>query len=67
MQKFASIWDVTPETTDPKARELLGKSIIWDYGNEDSPLGNDRGADTFAAYLHFRINTPGNDVQEFID
>src|SRR5262245_10204643 len=54
MPKYTDIWDVTPETAHPRAKQLLGKSIIWDYGDEDSPVGNDTAADTFAAYLSFR-------------
>src|SRR5947209_15015532 len=66
MPKFASIWDVTPETAHPRARQLLAESIIWNYGDEDSPLGNDTGADTFAAYLNFRAAQPAGAVRDFI-
>jgi len=64
--KFTSIWDVTPETVHLRARQLLGKSIVWNYGDEDSPLGSDVGAETFAAYLNFRANQPVGGVQHFI-
>src|SRR5712692_7374128 len=66
MPQFTDIWEVTPETAHPRARQLLGDSNVWDYGDEDSPLGNDTGADTFAAYLDFRNNQPLGAVQEFI-
>lgn len=66
MPQFTDIWEVTPETAHPRARQLLGDSIVWDYGDEDSPLGNDTGADTFAAYLAFRAEQPSAEVQEFI-
>src|SRR5215469_11304003 len=67
MPNFRNIWAVTPETAHPTAQKLIGQSIIWDYGDEDSPLGNDRGADTFAAYIDFRAKTPEGGVRNFID
>jgi len=66
MPQFTDIWAVTPETAHPRARQLLADSIVWDYGDEDSPLGNDTGADTFATYLAFRSAQPAAPVQQFI-
>lgn len=66
MPNFSSIWDVTPETAHPRARELLGQSIVWNYGDEDSPLGNDIAADTFAAYLDFRATHSEHEVEDFL-
>jgi uncharacterized protein YfeS len=66
MRKFETIWDVTRESAHPRAKQLLGQSVIWDYGDEDSPLGNDVGADTFAAYLKFRDARPTRGLQDFI-
>jgi len=66
MPQFTDIWDVTPKTAHPKARELLVDSVIWNYGDEDSPLGNDTGADTFASYLAFRAGKPVASVHQFI-
>jgi uncharacterized protein YfeS len=67
MPRFSSIWDVTPETAHPRARELLAdQPIIWKYGDEDSPLGTDTGADTFGAYLSFRARRQIGGVQDFI-
>jgi len=66
MRKFTSIWEVTPETAHPRAKDLLGQSIVWKYGDQDSPLGNDTGADTFAAYLDFRGNHPFGGIEGFI-
>src|SRR5215831_562642 len=64
--QFSDIWEVTPETAHPRARQLLPDSIVWDYGDEDSPLGNDTGADTFAGYLAFRAAQPTAPAQQFI-
>lgn len=65
--QFTDFWDVTPETAHPKARQLLGdSSVVWNYGDEDSPLGNDKGPDTFAGYLAFRADQPDASVDQFI-
>ncbi len=66
MPEFNTIWDVTAETGHPRARQLLRQSIVWDYRDEDSPLGNDIAADTFAAYLGFRTAYPEGRMQDFI-
>ena len=66
MPQFTDIWNVTPETAHPKARQLLRDSIVWSYGDDDSPLGNDTGADTFASYLAFRATKPVASVHQFI-
>jgi uncharacterized protein YfeS len=59
-------WTITPATAHPRARKLLADSAIWDYGDEDSPLGNDTGFDTFAGYLEFRSKHPREEVETFI-
>lgn len=66
MGHFENIWQVTPATAHPVARELLPMPYFWDWGDQDSPLGNDIGADTFAAYLEFRRTRPAGTVDEFI-
>ncbi len=66
MLRFQTIWDVTPETAHPRARELLAGSVVWNYGDEDSPLGTDTGADTFADYMKFHQAKPDGRIQEFI-
>jgi uncharacterized protein YfeS len=66
MPQFTDIWEVTPETAYPRARQLLADSVVWDYGDKDSPLGNDTGADTFASYLAFRASQPIAPVQQFV-
>ncbi|BCU77325.1 hypothetical protein [Luteolibacter sp. LG18] len=67
MPSFTDIWEITPETAHERARQLVPvDSFVWDFGDEDSPLGNDIGADTFAAYLDFRKEQPKGKVQDFI-
>lgn len=66
MREFTSIWQVTPETAHPRAKQLLGDSIVWNFGDQDSPLGNYIGADTFAAYLVFRRGQIVGGIQDFL-
>jgi uncharacterized protein YfeS len=66
MYTYSNIWDVTPETAHPRARELLSGTNVWNYGDSDSPLGNDTGADAFASYLIFRSSHPSSEVQDFV-
>ena len=67
MPSFTDIWEITPETAHERARQLVPEdSFVWDFSDEDSPLGNDIGADTFAAYLDFRQEQPKGKVQDFI-
>ncbi|MGC4014765.1 MAG: hypothetical protein QM755_09665 [Luteolibacter sp.] len=67
MSSFTDIWEITPETAHARARQLIpADSFVWDFSDEDSPLGNDIGADTFAAYLDFRREQPKGKVQDFI-
>lgn len=66
MPRFSNVWEVTPETAHPRASQLLGQSIVWNFADDDSPLGNDVGWDTFAAYLDFRATYPENRTQEFL-
>lgn len=67
MPIFDDIWEITPETAHPNAQKLIPEdSVIWDFGDEDSPVGNDIGADTFAAYLDFRKEQPNGQALKFI-
>lgn len=67
MPHFTDIWEITPETAHPRARELLvADSIVWEYCDDDAPLGTDTGADAFASYLAFRAAEPSAPVQNFI-
>lgn len=67
MPTFDDIWEVTPETAHETAQQLVpADSIVWDYSDDDSPVGNDIGADTFAAYLDFKKEQPDGKVSKFV-
>ncbi|QJR16206.1 hypothetical protein [Usitatibacter palustris] len=43
-------WELTPEVAHPNAKRLLKDEFYWDICDEDSPFGNDTGADTLEFY-----------------
>ena len=43
-------WELSPEVAHPNARRLLEDEFFWDICDEDSPFGNDTGADTLEFY-----------------
>lgn len=43
-------WELSPETAHPNAARLLAEPFYWDVCDENSPFGNDTGADVLEAY-----------------
>lgn len=43
-------WELSPEVAHPNAKRLLKDEFFWDICDEDSPFGNDTGADTLEFY-----------------
>ena len=43
-------WELSPEVAHPNAKRLLKDEFFWDACDEDSPFGNDTGADTLEFY-----------------
>ena len=43
-------WELSPETAHPNARRLMKAEFFWDICDDDSPFGNDTGADTLDFY-----------------
>ena len=43
-------WELSAEAAHPNARRLLKDEFFWDICDEDSPFGNDTGADTLEFY-----------------
>lgn len=50
MESLDDDWELTPDTAHPNARRLLKDDFYWDVTDENSPFGNDTGADTLAFY-----------------
>lgn len=50
MESLDDDWALSPETAHPNARRLLKDDFYWDVTDENSPFGNDTGADTLEFY-----------------
>ena len=50
METLDDDWELSPENAHPNARRLLKSDFYWDVSDEDSPFGNDTGADTLEFY-----------------
>jgi uncharacterized protein YfeS len=59
-------WKLSPEKAHPKAAKLLKAEFFWDCVDENSPFGNDNGADALQQYRLWRANNPGGDPVQFI-
>lgn len=51
-------WELAPENSHPKAQAILTDDFLWDCADENSPLGNDTGADILAFYREAIQVTP---------
>ena len=43
-------WELSPESAHPNAARLLADPFYWDVRDENSPFGNDRGAEALVSY-----------------
>src|SRR5262245_59384656 len=56
-------WDYLIEHASPKSKGLLLQPFYWECCDDDSPLGNDTGADTFCGYAQWRADHPRASVE----
>lgn len=50
MEKLDDDWELSPETAHPDAARLLQEPFYWDVRDENSPFGNEIGAQTLELY-----------------
>lgn len=50
MESLDDEWELSPEVAHPNAKRLLKAPFYWDICDDDSPFGNDTGADTLEFY-----------------
>ena len=50
METLDDEWQLSPENAHPNAKRLMKAEFLWDAADEDSPFGNDTGADTLEFY-----------------
>jgi uncharacterized protein YfeS len=60
-------WELSPENCNPRATSLLTDDFYWDCADDNSPFGNDTGADTLAQYREWRVHNPQSNPILFLD
>ena len=60
-------WELSPGNSHPIAARILTDDFYWDEGDENSPFGNDHGADTFAFFREWREDHPESSPVKFLD
>lgn len=58
-------WELSPEAAHPNARRLMKAEYLWDICDDDSPFGNDTGADTLEFFREHLES--GDDDEQFLD
>jgi uncharacterized protein YfeS len=66
-QEDEELWELSPENSHPTAARILTDEFYWDCVDEDSPFGNDNGADTLAFFREWREEHPMSDPVEFLN
>jgi uncharacterized protein YfeS len=59
-------WELSPEVAHPNARRMMKAEYFWDICDEDSPFGNDTGADTLE-FFREHLESEGDDEQFLSD
>ncbi len=59
--------DLLPELCHPAAARLLPDTFFWDCCDENSPFGNDEGADTLSAFRRWRGRYPDQHPFVFLE
>jgi uncharacterized protein YfeS len=51
-------YELSPETANPKAKELMTEKFYWDPSDEFAPFGSDDGSDAFYGFRQWRQSNP---------
>jgi uncharacterized protein YfeS len=60
-------WELSPDHSHPNAAGLLTDEFYWDEADDNSPFGNDTGADTFGDFREWREEHPAENPIKFLD
>lgn len=60
------LWELSPDAAHPKAAQLLKDEFFWDCVDENTPFGNDTGADTLKFFRAWRKEHPCANASEFL-
>jgi uncharacterized protein YfeS len=58
MDRTEEHW-LDPSRVSPRVRAILREQFFWDFCDENSPLGNDTGADAGEYYYDWLNKQPG--------
>ena len=65
------LWVLSPENSHPNAVAILTDEFYWDCGDDNSPFGNDTGADTLEHFREWRekhwMETPITFLDKLLD
>lgn len=67
MQPHDENWDLEPANGHANAQSLLAEAYYWDCTDDNSPLGNDTGADILAFYSEALANDPNLNAVTFLE
>ena len=60
-------WDLSPDTSHPRAAQILTDEFFWDCVDENTPFGNDTGADALAFFREWRQEHARSNPVEFLE
>lgn len=60
------LWELSPETAHPNAAQILTDEFFWDCMDENSPFGNDTGADALKFFREWRAAHTRANPLEFL-
>ena len=61
-----SHWKLSPKNAHPNAKEKLKDSFLWNIADDNSPLGNNTGADVLHFYRKWAKNNPHVKATDFL-
>lgn len=59
-------YELSKKRIHPAAKELMKADFLWDILDDDSPFGNDDGADTLGAWRKWRRINAHRNPQDFV-
>jgi uncharacterized protein YfeS len=59
-------WELSPDAAHPYAARLLTDEFFWDCVDENTPFGNDTGADALEFFREWREEHPRANALEFL-
>ncbi|AHM59293.1 hypothetical protein D770_05130 [Flammeovirgaceae bacterium 311] len=64
---YMDIFELSPESAHPKAKELLTEDFYWSPINESGPFGSDDGSDAFYGFMQWRQSNARRSPVKYLD